>query len=276
MNILYPVPHQSQEGGCLRLAADVAQAHGGRIRAFFVVDTGGIESSGAGAPPGAIHLALLAAEEIIGRETKLGADRVAAVEKLCRAEGIPVEGEVTTGVPHDEIARAAADCDLLVSGLDAHYAYAENDKPASLALSLMKDRTVPALLAASPYRPVRTVVIGCGGGERTLRAVGAMAKLGLWKEGVRVVLLAVSDVPERAEAMLAGPRGILSAAGYPVVEERSAPGPKVDRFVERCKAEGADAVVLGGWGEHRWDDIFGFSITGRMLRNAEHHLFLYM
>ena len=43
-----------------------------------------------------------------------------------------------------------------------------------------------------------------------------------------------------------------------------------------CEAEGADVAVLGGWGERRWDDLLGRSITGRLLEEGRRHLFLYM
>lgn len=276
MKLLFPVPSETLSDDALKMAIDTAAAHSGKVRLLFVVDEEGIGRLEAGAPPGAIEMAREAFESLEARETARGIGAVESAKAACRAADIPAEGEVTTGSPHEAIGRAAADCDLLVSGIASRYSFGGNDRPAALALSFMKDRTIPVLLAASPYRPIRTVAVGCGGGDRTLRAVGAMARLGLWRTGVRIVLIVADDDPERAEQKFSGPRRILSEAGYEGLAEVRTPMPKVENFLAACNRESADAVVLGGFGQHRWDDLFGFSITTRMLREARQHLFLFM
>ncbi len=276
MKLLFPVPSETSPDDALRLAIETAAAHSGKIHALFVVDEEGIGRLEAGAPPGAIEMAHEAFELLQARESSRAAKAVEAAQAACGKAGVAVTGEVLTGSPHETIGLAAADCDLLVSGISSRYAFGGHDRPAALALSFMKERTIPVLLAASPYRPIGTIAIGCGGGERTLRAVGALTKLGLWRTGCRIVLIAVDDDPDRAEQKLSGPRTILAEAGYPAVSEMIAPLPKVENFLAACDRISADVVVLGGFGEHRWDDLFGFSITTRMLREARHHLFLFM
>jgi len=123
---------------------------------------------------------------------------------------------------------------------------------------------------------VRTIVAGCGGGIRSERAVGAMARLSLWKDAPRGILLAVDDDPEAGRERIAAPRRILADAGYPAWEEKVLPGPHRPAFLSFCESVDADAVVLGGWGEHRWNDLLGLSITGRLLEDGRRHLFLYL
>ena len=276
MRILLPLFPDPSRDDALRLAVDTARALGAEVHGLFVVDLPGIERREAGAPPGAIHIARHAGDEIAGKLKAAGAVSVAAAGRACREAGIRFAGDVAAGDPRREIEVACAACDLLVSGLSSRYAHDEGDGPGSVVLSLMKDKVVPVLLACSPYRPVRTVVIGCGGGDRTSRAVGAMAHLGLWKTGCRVVLLAAAASPGEGEARLADPRRTLSDAGYAGWEEKVVAGPKVDAFSEFCESERADAVVLGGFGEHRWDDLLGRSVTGRLLAEGRAHLFLRM
>jgi nucleotide-binding universal stress UspA family protein len=276
VKLLFPVPSELSPDDALKLAVETASAHAGRIRILFVVDEEGISRLEAGAPPGAIEVAAEAYRQLEASETSRGEKTVGAALAACAAAGVAASGEVLSGSPHELIGQATADCDLLVSGISSRYAFGGNDRPAALALSFMKDRSIPVLLAASPCRPVKTVAVGCGGGDRTLRAVGAMARLGLWKSGERIVLIAADDDPERAEKKLSGPRKILAEAGYADVAEVRTPMPKVENFLAACDREKVDAVVLGGFGQHRWDDLFGFSITTRMLREARHHLFLFM
>jgi len=276
VKILLPVSLDRSRDDALRLAVDTAVSLGAEVRGLFVVDRPGIERSGAGAPPGAIHIARHAGEEIAERLEAAGAGAVAAAGRACREAGVPFAGDVAAGDPRREIEDACAACDLLVSGLSSRYAHDEGDEPGSLVLSLMKDRVAPVLLACAPYRPVKTVVVGCGGGHRTSRAVGAMARLGIWKTGCRVVLLAIAGSPGEGEALLADPRRTLADAGYAGWAEKVVPGPKVEAFSEFCEAERADAVVLGGFGEHRWDDLLGRSVTGRLLAEGRNHFFLRM
>lgn len=276
MKILLPVSMDPSREDAFRLAVDTALSLGAEVRGLFVVDLPGIERSEAGAPPGAIHIARHAGEEIAERLRAAGAGAVGAAGHACREAGVPFAGHIAVGDPRREIEDACAACDLLVSGLSSRYAHDEGDEPGGLVLSLMKDRVAPVLLACAPYRPVRTVVVGCGGGHRTARAVAAMARLGLWKTGCRVVLLAVAGSPEEGEALLADPRRALADAGYAGCAEKVIPGPKVDAFSEFCEVERADAVVLGGFGEHRWDDLLGRSVTGRLLAEGRAHFFLRM
>ncbi len=276
MRILYPVSSAGAADEALRLAIDLVRTHGGEIRGLFVVDEPGIRRREAGAPPGAIHMAREAEEKIAAREAAAGEGRLAAIAEACRAAGVALSGSVATGDPHREIVKLSPACDLLVCGLEAHFAYGDADAPSDLALRLMKERAAPVLLATASYRPVRTVVLGCGGGERSSRAAAAMARLALWKKRTRVILLAVAATAAEGEAHLVAPRRILAEAGYPPPEERVLSGPKIERFIAFCEEEGADAVVLGGWGEHRWDDLLGLSITGSLIVSGRHHLFLYM
>jgi nucleotide-binding universal stress UspA family protein len=276
MRILLPVPPAGLPDDPLRLAIDTARSHGGEIHGLAVADLVGIRRTESGAPPGAIYLAGQAEKRLAARETAECAKALERAAAACRDAGVRYSGEVVAGDPRKEMGKAAASCDLLVSGIASRFAYGQSDEPGETILSLMKDRAIPLLLSCSPYRPVATVVVGCGGGARTARAVGALARLALWKSGCRILLLAIAGSPEEGEAKLAPPRRTLAEAGYPAPEETVLRGPKVERFPEFCEESGADAAVLGGWGEHRWDDILGYSVTGRMISLGSHHLFLYM
>jgi nucleotide-binding universal stress UspA family protein len=276
MKILLPVAPAGLPAEPLRLAIDTARSHGGEIRGLCVVDTEGIRRCEAGAPPGAIYLARQAEKRLADREASEGAKALERAAAACREVGVRIEGEVVAGAPREEMEKAAATCDILVAGIASRFAYGQSDEPGEMVLSLMKGRVIPLLLSAAPYRPIGTVVVGCGGGDRTARAVGAMARLALWKSDCRILLLAVAGSPEEGEARFAPVRRILADAGYPAPEEKVLPGPKTERFPAFCDEAGADAAVLGGWGEHRWDDFLGLSVTGRMIDLGRHHLFLYI
>lgn len=276
MKILVPVSLDPSCEDSARLAGDTARSLGAEVRMLFVIDSGGIRRAGAGAPPGAIHIARMAEEEIAERLASEGEKAVADLCAGCKAAGVPYMGEVKSGDPREEIEKAAAGCDLLVAGLSSRFAFGLLDEPGKLVLSLMNEKVIPILLAASPYRPVQTVVVGCGGGYRTARAVGAMGRFGLWRTGCRLVLLAVDDSEEGGRARFAEPRQILADSGYAGWEEKVVPGPKADAFLAFCEEEKVDAIVLGGWGKQRWHEFFGLSITGRLLDLRRHHMFLYM
>jgi nucleotide-binding universal stress UspA family protein len=276
MNILLPVSLGASFDAALRLAIDTAKARAGRVRVLSVVNAAEIRRIEAGARPGAIHLALHAAEEARKRMTAEGTAAVAGAVRRCEAAGVPVQGEVLEGEIERELVSAAGANDLLVSAIASHFDPDLEDASGQLVLTVMREGGIPVLLSGAAYRPVRTIVAGCGGGVRSERAVGAMARLSLWKDAPRGILLAVDDDPEAGRERIAAPRRILADAGYPAWEEKVLPGPHRPAFLAFCEAIDADAVVLGGWGEHRWNDLLGLSITGRLLEDGRRHLFLYL
>jgi nucleotide-binding universal stress UspA family protein len=276
MKILLPVSRGDSFEDAMRLAIDTARAHGGQVRILGVVDAAEIRRIEAGARPGAIHLARHAADEVRKRMTSEGAAAVVEAARRFEAAGVPAKGEVREGELEREFVAAAGSSDLLVSAAASHFDPDQEDAPGRLVLAVMKEGGIPVLLSGAPYRPVRTVVVGCGGGTRTERAVGTMARLSLWKAVPRGILLAVDDAPAGGEERIAEPRRILADAGYPAWEEKVLPGPRVETVLTFCESVDADAVVLGGWGEHRWDDLLGLSVTGRLLEDGRRSLFLYM
>ena len=276
MNILLPVSRGASFDDAVRLAIDTAKAHAGRVRVLDVVDAAEIRRIESGARPGAIHLALHAADEVRKRMTAEGTAAVAGAVRRCEEAGVPAQGEVLEGELERELLAAAGASDLLVSAMASHFDPDLEDASGRLILTVMREGGIPVLLSGAKYRPVRTIVAGCGGGVRTERAVGAMARLSLWKEAPRGILLAVDDAPEGGEKRIAAPRRILADAGYPAWEEKILPGPRVPTFLSFCDSVAAAVVVLGGWGEHRWNDLLGQSITGSLLEDGRRHLFLYM
>lgn len=260
----------------MRLAIDTAKAHAGRVRVLSVVDAAEIRRIEAGARPGAIHLARHAADEVRKRMTAEGTAAVAGTVRRCEAAGVPAHGEVLEGELERELVAAAGANDLLVSATASHFAPDSEDDSGQLVLTVMREGGIPVLLSGAPYRPMRTIVAGCGGGPRSERAVGAMARLSLWKEAPRGILLAVDDTPKGGQERLVAPRQILADAGYPAWEERVLSGHRAATVLTFCESVDADVVILGGWGEHRWDDLLGLSVTGRLLEDGRRHLFLYM
>jgi len=276
MNVLLPVFRGASFDLAARLAIDTAKAHAGRIRVLSVVDVEEIRRIEAGARPGAIHLALHAADEVRKRMTAEGTAAVARAVRRCEEAGVPAHGEVVEGEPERELVAAAGANDLLVSAVASHFDPDLEDGSGRLVLTVMREGGIPVLLSGAPYRPARTIVAGCGGGPRTERAVGAMARLALWKEAPRGILLAVDDTSEGGQERIAAPHQILADAGYPPWEEKILSGPRAATVLSFCDSVDADVVVLGGWGEHRWDDLLGLSVTGRLLEDGRRHLFLYM
>jgi nucleotide-binding universal stress UspA family protein len=276
MNILLPVSLGASFDAAVRLAIDTAKARAGRVRVLSVVNAAEIRRIEAGARPGAIHLALHAADEARKRMTAEGTAAVAGAVRRCEEAGVSVQGEVLEGELERELVSAAGANDLLVSAIASHFDPDLEDASGQLVLTVMREGGIPVLLSGAAYRPVRTIVAGCGGGIRSERAVGAMARLSLWKDAPRGILLAVDDDPEAGRERIAAPRRILADAGYPAWEEKVLPGPHGPAFLGFCDSVDADAAVLGGWGEHRWNDLLGLSITGRLLEDGRRHLFLYL
>jgi len=276
MIILLPVSSGPSFKDAVSLAIEVAKEHEGEIRVVFVIDEREIRRIESGGGVGAIHMAQHAAEEYGRRQMEEATGILLETIQTCGQAGVHAHGEIREGEPEKELLAAAGGCDLVVAAIASHFDPQLEDKPGQVVLSMMKDGGVPVLLACSPYRPVRTVVVGCGGKIKTERVVGAMTKMSLWKSGRRLILLAVDDSPEGGRLRFIASRNLLSEAGYPPWEEQVVPGRRLEAFSAFCEKENADLVVLGGWGEHRWDDLMGLSVTGRLVEEGRRNLFLYM
>jgi len=276
MIILLPVSSGPSFKDAVSLAIEVAKEHEGEIRVVFVIDEREIRRIESGGGVGAIHMAQHAAEEYGRRKMEEATGILLDTIQACAQAGVQAHGEIREGEPEKEFLAAAGGCDLVVAAIASHFDPQLEDKPGQVVLSMMKDGGVPVLLACSPYRPVRTVVVGCGGKIKTERVVGAMTKMSLWKSGRRLILLAVDDSPEGGRLRFIASRNLLSEAGYPPWEEQVVPGRRLEAFSAFCEKENADLVVLGGWGEHRWDDLMGLSVTGRLVEEGRRNLFLYM
>lgn len=276
MIILLPVSSGPSFMDAVSLAIEVAKEHEGEIRVVFVIDEREIRRIESGGGVGAIHMAQHAAEEYGRRQMEEATGILLETIQTCGQAGVHAHGEIREGEPEKELLAAAGGCDLVVAAIASHFDPQLEDKPGQVVLSMMKDGGVPVLLACSPYRPVRTVVVGCGGKIKTERVVGAMTKMSLWKSGRRLILLAVDDSPEGGRLRFVASRNLLSEAGYPPWEEQVVPGRRLEAFSAFCEKENADLVVLGGWGEHRWDDLMGLSVTGRLVEEGRRNLFLYM
>lgn len=102
MNIPLPVSRGPSFADALRLAAETAKAHDGRIRVLAVVDEGEIRRIERGVRPGAIHLARHAAEEVGKRMVAEGEAALREAARFCEEAGVPVQGEVREGEPERE------------------------------------------------------------------------------------------------------------------------------------------------------------------------------
>jgi nucleotide-binding universal stress UspA family protein len=276
MNILLPVSADPSFENARSLAIDVAKEHGAEIHAVYVIDRSEIRRIGGGGGLSGINMAQHAAEEFERRKLAEGTEVLLSIIQACAKAGVQAHGDIREGEPPEEFLASVGGCDLVVGAIDSHFDPAMEDRPGKTVLRMMKEGDVPVLLACTPYRPVRTVVIGCGGKNRTERAVGAMTKLSLWKSGVRGILLSVDDNPDHGASRQVAPRNLLADAGYVPWEARVIKGSRLESFSGFCEKEKSDLVVLGGWGEHRWDDLMGLSITGRLLSEGRRNLFLYM
>ncbi|MCL1926196.1 MAG: universal stress protein [Syntrophorhabdaceae bacterium] len=276
MNILLPVSNDPSFKDALALAIDVAKVYGATIRVLYVIDQSEIRRIEGGVGLGSIHMAQHAAEETERRKMAEATEILSSVSQACANAGVQSQGDIREGKPAEEFIASSGGHDLVVGAINSHFNPDMKDKPGKMILKIMRDGGIPILLACTPYRPIQTVVIGCGGRFRTERVVGAMTKLSLWKSGCRGILLTVADSPEDGEERIAMPQNLLANAGYGSWEPRVINGRKQEAFSDYCEKENVDLAVLGGWGEHRWTDLLGFSITGCLLNEGRRNLFLYM
>ena len=246
MNILLPVSRGASFDDAVRLAIDTAKAHAGRIRVLSVVDAAEIRRIEAGARPGAIHLALHAAEEVRKRMTAEGTAAVAGVLRRCEEAGVPAHGEVVEGELERELLSVAGANDLLVSATASHFDPDLEDASGQLVLTVMREGGSPSCSPELRIVPRARSSPAAGEGP------GPSARWGRWP-GSPFGRQPPGDPPRRGRRPgrgtgadrrpAADPRGRrLSGVGG-----ENPPGPRAPTFLSFCYSVAADVVILGGW-----------------------------
>jgi len=230
----------------IRLALDLAAAHGAKIRGVTVLDVdrlnyvGPVPMGGSGA-----------AEELREHRLRVAAEKLSEVaeyfEQACRDAGVEFELHREEGEPQAILTEHAKFQDLMLFGLTGVFDYGlitdRAEHPIDMLIRFIQAGVRPILAVNDTYRKIERVLIAYSGSVESARTVKQFIRMqALPNPVIRVVTFDTDDE--------AGARRLRDVEGYCAdygveVETKFIHGPPKGHILEEADAFNADAIVMG-------------------------------
>lgn len=198
------------------------------------------------------------------QRAKLGVQRGRAILEDGKAVLATVGVEATTRLRHgDLLEELGGDFDLIVIGKRGEAANFAKGHLGSNLERIVRGTSVPVLVAARAFKPVKRVLVAFDGGPSALRAIEHIAKSPLYY-GLEVTIVAVGEAPTgltEAVATLTAAR--ISARALQVSGQ---PDTALGKLVED---DGYQMVVMGAYGHNRIRSLIIGSTTTQMIRSCK-------
>ncbi|HET9793807.1 MAG TPA: universal stress protein [Thermoanaerobaculia bacterium] len=248
----------------LRRAFQLAPPLGASLAGIHVLDTAQLEASFIADLSGSVGFQpfLNLSGELRTALRAVGQAIVSDFEAKCDAAGVRGSGTMVEGLVVSELARAAAQADLVFLGL--HGTGAGRGKGlGSHADALLRRLAAPALLSPSDAAPLRRPVAGFDGSERATRALRAAGEI---CAALNLPLDVVSaGSAEDSEARRTAAARALEAFAIRF-EFIAAEGHPEDVLLSRIP--GNDLIAIGSHGHGRIVEMVLGSTTERVLRRT--------
>jgi len=250
----------------VRRAFQLAPALDASVSGLHVLDTAQLEASFIADLSGSVGFQpfLNLSGELRTALGAIGRAIVSDFEGKREAAGLPGSGRMVEGLVVPELARAAADADLVFLGL--HGTGAGRGKAlGSHADALVRRLGVPALLSPADGAPLRHPVAGFDGSERATRALRSAAEICSALD-LPLDVITVAASREEAEARrLAAAKALEGFTVRAAFVASEGPHPE-DVLIGR--APGNDLIAIGSHGHGRIVELVLGSTTERVLRRT--------
>lgn len=261
-DILVHLDNSKQNDARFEVAVSLAKANEAHLTGIYTVSRPVI-------PP---FIEAQISAEVIGAQLSMAEEEgqavIAKFKELASAEGLSVEGRLVESEPIDALVRHARYADLLVLGQanpDIGNVGMDDDLPDRIVLS--SGRPVLLVPYAGRFRGLpEIVVVAWDASRQSTRAVNdALPILRLAK---KVSVLSINpddhdhgDLPGADICLHLARHGVNAIAQHVTSNELKA----ADILLSRAADEGADMIVMGGYGHARWRELVLGGFTRHML-----------
>ncbi len=265
-DLLVYVDQTEQAPTRLRLAADLACRHAGRLTALFVRELSHSQVHTRSAAE--LGLASSEAMERANRQISASIDGAAdhlqaALERLGAERGIQVEWRCMDGLASEVVPQHARYADLCILGQDRMIDVNSLNYSFSEQMLFVTGRPVIFVPAGDPLQTLgRRIVVAWNSSRPAARALNDAMPLIERAEQTTVLIVNAADVPARRgapplEAMLEHLRRHGASADAALIENVPM-GSIADTIREKARALGADLIVAGAFGHPQlWEKLLG-------------------
>ncbi len=259
-------------------ALHLAKACDGEVEAVFVPD---VPLAAPPLPPAdllgtPLDLPAVPLAELQAEEQKRGDEVLAAFARRAAAASVPAAVLRGSGLPGHALVERARSADLVCLGKlgRAHEGEAAEGQAVGSTVRLVGAQAVrPVLVAPRAFRPIKRILVAYDGSNHACRALRAAIELVQARTGPEPPIYSVASVVDgdagAAQALAAAAVTYLKAHG--VVEPAVLPreGRPAERVILDVAEEiGADLIVAGAFGEHRFRELFLGSTVLELLRTT--------
>lgn len=266
----------------LRLAADLASRHAGRLTALYVRELSHSQSH----TRSAAELGLASSEAMARANKQIRAsiddtaDKLQAeLERLGHERGIQVEWRCTDGLASEVVPQHARYADLCILGQDKMIDVNSLNYSFSEQMLFVTGRPVLFVPAGDSFEMLgRRIVVAWNSSRAAARALNDALPLIERAEQSTVLIVNAADVPARRgapplEAMLEHLRRHGASADAVLIENVPV-GSIADVVQEKAHALGADLIVAGAFGHPQlWEKLLG-GVTRDLLARMSLPIFM--
>lgn len=197
------------------------------------------------------------------QRAKLGMQRGRAILEDGKAVLAEAGVEASTRLRHgDLLEELGSDFDLIVVGKRGEAADFAKGHLGSNLERIVRGTSVPVLVAARAFAPVKKVLVAFDGGASALRAIEHVATSPLYR-GVAVTVVAVGDVAGLPEATQSLTAAGIAAKGLEVGGQADT---ALGKLVEK---DGFGMVMMGAYGHSRIRNLIIGSTTTELIRSVK-------
>jgi nucleotide-binding universal stress UspA family protein len=265
----------------LDTAIEIAQRHQGEVTCVALVDTGAIDAEATGGGIGSMYYAERLREQLQD-ETRTKARGLLAefTSRLDEAGVTHTRDHVAEGGRVESLVYAMRTHDLLVTGRESHFYYAEPEKRTRTLAKVLEHGAAATLIVGREPLAVRRVLVAYDGETAAARTLQKFAHLSPFGVDIAVDLVHLCGDSEakklKSERLLDGAASFLLAYGFSSVTATSLEGMSTsDRLQEYTEASGADLIVAGAYSSKGIRKLLFGSTAIKLLNDATTPLFLY-
>jgi nucleotide-binding universal stress UspA family protein len=258
-------------------AIERAQRSAGTVVGVAVIDRPGIESSEAGAGPGAAYFAGDMIDEKLAEALARTRDFLNQFAERCRQANVQYELAREEGVPFDALIEYGRASDLIVVGLKTFFHFETSSKPGNTISRLIHHPVTPVLAVPETWTTPKRVVIAYNSSVYSSRAMGAFVhQQSLTPFADEVILLHVDEKggEEISVNELNLAEKYLRAYGMKV-QRLSKQGSVGEMILETAQELAPCMVVMGAFHGNWIQELLSSSAAELLLEDSRIPLFIY-
>ena len=270
--ILIPLEEYDYSKVAIEYGVNLATGGNCELIGLSILDIPSIEKSIGPVPIGGTYYA--SKEEKIKKEEEdnIAKKVIHEFETICRSKNIPHKIVQQEGNPEEIIIEYSQYHDLVIMGWKTSFQYGEQ-KDKRLQHGVISHGICPVIIIPKIYQDIKKILLCYDGKKQSSKAIHKFVQFGIYKNQ-QFILLNINDDLETGEKLLDKMGEYLNSwkVSYQKVCLKGHPKEVISSYIQE---NAIDLLVLGAHGNYSITNFFFGSTTQKLIKNADHPLFIY-